>query len=222
VLPVLVTSRSYDEYVAMFDLSAAELAGSVLDCCAGAAGFVAAARGRGCRAVACDPAYATTREDLAASARADLETGAAIAFEHSDRFTWQWYGRPERRQELRLHALTDFLADLLAHPDRYVAAALPQLPFVDAAFDLAVCSHLLFTWADELDRSWHLAALRELCRVGREVRVFPTVVQGRGEPVPFWTELMADLVDAGLRTQTRPVPYEFQVGADTMLVVTSA
>jgi hypothetical protein len=49
--------------------------------------------------------------------------------------------------------------------------------------------------------------------------VFPTVMQGPGEPVPFWDELMSTLADAGLRAELRRVPYEFQIGANTMLVV---
>jgi hypothetical protein len=96
---------------------------------------------------------------------------------------------------------------------------LPSLPFDDASFDLALCSHLLFTWADQLGREWHLAGLLELCRVAHEVRVFPTVLQGAGDPVPFWAELMDDLHRAGLHTDSRQVPYRFQIGADTMLVL---
>jgi len=121
---------------------------------------------------------------------------------------------------LRTRALAQFLPDLVMHPERYVAGQLPQLPFRDRAFDLAVCSHLLFTWADQLGLDWHCAALLELSRVASQVRVFPTVVQGPGQPVPFWDELMARLSDAGLVAERRAVPYVFQVGADTMLVVT--
>ena len=38
--------------------------------------------------------------------------------------------------------------------------------------------------------------------------------------MPFWDDLIADLHALGLRTERRRVPYEFQVGADSMLVVT--
>jgi hypothetical protein len=78
---------------------------------------------------------------------------------------------------------------------------------------------LLFTWADRLGLDWHRAALVELARVAREVRVFPTVMQGPGDPVPFWDTLLDDLARTGLRSELRHVPYEFQVGANQMLVV---
>jgi SAM-dependent methyltransferase len=215
---VLVTSRSYDEYVAMFDLDPA-MPGSIVDCSAGVAGFAAGAGRRGARVVAVDPAYALSGDELARLGHDDLERGGAIASQFPDRFTFDWYGDPERRLKLRKGALAQFLVDLATHPERYLAGQLPQLPFRDASFDLAVCSHLLFTWADQLGLDWHRAALLELTRVARQVRVFPTVMQGSGQPVPFWDELMSTLADAGLRVELRRVPYEFQIGANTMLVV---
>jgi hypothetical protein len=89
-----------------------------------------------------------------------------------------------------------------------------------AGVDLALCSHLLFTWADRFDEHRHRAALTELARVARrEVRVYPLVVQGTGDPVPFLDGLRADLHAAGLPSTLQPVPYRFQRGADRMLVV---
>jgi hypothetical protein len=217
---VLVTSRSFDEYAAFFALEPDELAGrTVLDCSAGAASFVAGARRRGLRALAVDPAYALEREVFADAARTSLTDGNAIASRYADRFTWAWYGSVEARDRMRQRALAEFLLDRAAAPQHYVPAALPRLPFRAGAFDLALCSHLLFTWADQLGLDWHLAALRELTRVAGEVRVFPTVMQGAGAPVPFWDDLLATLQADRLRVQVCRVPYEFQVGADTMLVV---
>ena len=204
----------------MFDLGSSDLTGSILDCSAGVAGFAAEAGKRGARIVAVDPAYALSRENLATLGKEDLGRGSAIAADYPDRFTFDWYGSPERRLSMRTRALAQFLPDLVMHPDRYVAGQLPQLPFRDSAFDLAVCSHLLFTWADQLGLDWHRAALVELTRVAREVRVFPTVLQGPGDPVPFWDELINELGSFALHTERRHVPYEFQIGANTMLVVT--
>lgn len=203
----------------MFDLGDDELTGRVLDCSAGVSSFVAEAGERGCRATAVDPAFSLGRSRLSELGRDDHDRGTAIADQHADRFTWDWYGDPQRRTTLRRTALARFLTDVVAHPSRYIAGALPQLPFRADTFDLAVCSHLLFTWADQLGCAWHAAALTELARVAGEVRIFPTVVQGRGDPVPFWDELMTDLRAAGLRAEEREVPYMFQVGANRMLVV---
>ena len=217
---MLVTSRAYDEYVAFFDLSADHLAGKrVLDCSAGASSFVARLSRQGVDAVAVDPAYELPGDRLAEVASAGLRDGNAIAESFPGRFTWRWYGSVEAREKMRTRALAEFVLDLAEHRERYVAASLPSLPFDDDSFDLAVCSHLLFTWADQLGYDWHLASLRELLRVAAEVRVFPTVLQGAGDPVPFWDQLMDQLRADGVTLETRRVDYEFQVAAREMLVL---
>ena len=217
---MLVTSRSFEEYVALFALDPHRLPGRVLDCSAGASGFVAGATGRGVDAVGVDPAYRLGAAELAGSAGEGLAGAAAVVAANPDRFVLDWYGSPERQRELRRTALEAFLADYDARPHRYVAAELPQLPFADASFDLALCSHLLFTWAHLLDEDWHEAALRELARVARQVRVFPLVHQGSGGPVAFLGSVLERLANDGrLATRVVRVPFAFQVGADEMLVV---
>lgn len=213
---MLVTSRCLAEYRAMFDLGAGDLGGVVVDCCAGASSFVAELDGR---AYAVDPAYATARDRLVADVTASMDGATRISTRYADHFVWDWYGTPERRTELRERAARRFLADLERGPSRYLAAALPHLPFADRSVDLVLCSHLLFTWSNQLDADWHRAALRELVRISRgEVRVFPLVVQGTGAPVPFLDELRRSMRESGIETELRRVPYEFQRGADTMLV----
>ncbi|HET6815710.1 MAG TPA: hypothetical protein VFH66_00580 [Mycobacteriales bacterium] len=178
------------------------------------------ARANGTRAFAVDPAYAMSRDQLVTAVREDMRRGASIAEQHADRFTWEWYGSREARDQMRRGAAARFLTSLAAAPGWLVAAELPRLPFRERSFDLVLCSHLIFTWADQLGFDWHLAALLELVRVsGREVRVFPTVLQGRGDVVPFWSELMNALEKAGIAAEERPVPYRFQVTGDRMLVL---
>jgi SAM-dependent methyltransferase len=216
---VLVTSRSFEEYLAMFAIDEAELPGRrVLDCCAGASSFVAAASARGAQAVGVDPVYAAGGAELAERAADSHVAAGAIADQHPDRFVWDWYGSRKAREEMRKRALSMFLVDFTANRDRYRAATLPRLPFDDDEFDLAVCSHLLFTWGDQLGLDFHVAAIEEMARVAREVRIFPTVLQGRGEAVPFWHDLLAQLQRDGIVPDVRRVDYEFQRGADQMLV----
>jgi len=214
---VLVTSRSYAEYEAMFDLK--QLPDSVLDCCAGGASFTAEAAARGVDAIAADPAYELEPSELVDTVRRSLPATSGIVDEHQGSFVWHWYGSPERKDQYRIEAADRFLQDVAAAPERYVAAGLPELPFGDRRFELVLCSHLLFTWADKYDRAWHEVALRELIRVSNaEVRVFPLVMQGAGESVPYLQELLQGL--EGVTYEIRKVPYEFQVGADEMLVIT--
>jgi SAM-dependent methyltransferase len=217
---VLVTSRSFEEYWAMFDLDEDDLRVRVLDCGAGGSGFAAEASRRGCKAVAVDPAYGRPRADLVRAMRAGEVAGTSIVDRYRERFTWDWYGSPLRRAELRSAAASRFLAHFTRLSGAYVAAELPRLPFREASFDLVLCSHLLFTWSDRLDEQWHRSALDEMVRVsGAEVRVFPLVVQGTGESATFLGGLCSQLRASGLAVDVSEVPYEFQRGANRMLVV---
>ena len=214
---MLITSRSAAEYRAMFGLTMAEEAAAVLDCCAGGSGFAAETAAR---VVAVDPAYALGRNYLADRVRAALHDGDQIIGANAEHFDWSWYGDPARRGELRTAAARHFLDDFREYPGRYLAAALPNLPFAAGSFDLVLCSHLLFTWSDLLDADWHGRALAELIRVARhEVRVYPLVVQGTGHPVVFLDELRAGLRAAGYHSRIQRVPYRFQKNADQMLVI---
>jgi hypothetical protein len=75
---------------------------------------------------------------------------------------------------------------------------------------------LLFLYTDQLDATFHLAAVQELLRVAREVRIFPLLALNC-ELSPHVPVVMAWCKDAGHEAVIRRVPYEFQVGGDSML-----
>jgi SAM-dependent methyltransferase len=213
---MLVSSRSFEEYCASFDLDPDRLPARILDCAAGASDFVAEAARRGSAAVAVDPSYRRGAE-VVELARNGMRSGTGMISSHRGRFTYAWYGSPEARTQMRDRAMQRFAVDNSAHPERYLAAELPHLPFADDAFDLAVCSHLLFTWATDLDEQWHHDAILELCRVAAEVRIFPLVLRETGDAVPSMESLLARLGGVGITAERRTVPYEFQLGANQML-----
>jgi hypothetical protein len=101
---------------------------------------------------------------------------------------------------------------------RYVDAELPTLNFPDRSFDLAVCSHFLFLYTEQLTEAFHLASIRELGRIATEVRLFPLLALGatRSRHVdPITKELQA----LGYNVSIDKVPYEFQRGGDQMMRV---
>jgi methyltransferase family protein len=213
----LISSRSFDEYRAMFALSGSDLSGSVLDCPGGASSFTALANRAGAAATAADPVYAQPRDSLAKLVMAEVQRGSTHTTAGADRYVWDFYGDPGGHAKVRRASAGAFSRDLIAHPARYVPASLPGLPFPDRQFDLVLSSHFLFTYADRLDLEFHRAAMRELYRVARrEVRVFPLLEQG-GRRVPaLLSELLATL---GIPHCIRRVGYEFQRGGNEMLVL---
>ncbi len=211
--------RRFDEYADFFALADMPPEGPILDVGGGPASFAAEAAGQGQEVVACDPIYAATGDAIRQrfeETRSDMMAGLRLA---QYRFNWTRYGSPERIEKIRREALELFLADFEARGRvRYVPASLPALPFADDAFQTALCSHLLFLYGDDLDAAFHVAAVRELARVAREVRIFP-LVNLDGRPSSHLPVVMAELEAAGLFPELVSVPFEFQRGATEMLRV---
>lgn len=101
---------------------------------------------------------------------------------------------------------------------RYVDASLPELPFFDAEFDLALCSHLLFLYSEQIDAAQHIDALAEMCRVAKEVRIYPLLsLDGRvSQHVPG---VLRYFNERDYIAELKPVAYQFQKGACDMLVL---
>ncbi|WP_051852379.1 class I SAM-dependent methyltransferase [Streptomyces aureocirculatus] len=220
---MLVSARSFDEYRAMFALSDDDLGQRVLDCPGGAASFVAEAGARGVDAVGVDPLYGPERDVLGALALREIEHKHAYVADNAEGFVWDWFGTPERYTRLRAESARAFTADIAARPDRYVAGALPHLPFPDRSFDLVLSSHLLFSYGAQLSEDFHLSALIELVRVARrEVRLFPVVLHTSDHRYPALDQLRAALDALGVPSRLDRVDYAFQLGGDEVLVLDAA
>ena len=214
---VVPWGRSFDEYRRMFALTEGERSLRILGCADGPASFNAAATRHGMRVTSCDPLYrwsaADVRDRIAATRDGVLEQ----ARRNADRFVWDAIRSVDELAKVRMAAMDEFLDDFGCRPgERYVAAALPSLPFRDASFDLAICSHFLFLYTAHFDGAFHQAAIDEMCRVAREVRVFP-LLSLDGSPSPYVAPILSALEGAGLEASIERVPYEFQRGANHML-----
>jgi len=217
---IIITARGFDEYCAIFGLSDADLVGRViLDCPGGAGSFATRARAVGATVTSVDPAYATPVDEFLARARRDTLHGNDYTRTHPEYYVWTWFQDADIHQARRLAALDAFIADYRGPDARYIPALLPDLPFPDRTFDLVLSAHLMFTYPDHFDRDASLAALRELVRVSRcEVRVFP-LIDTTATPSTYLDDLRAALAADGVPSALRRVPYEFQRGAHTMLVL---
>jgi hypothetical protein len=215
---VVPWGRSFDEYRAMFALTDADLEGHILGCGDGPASFNAIATQRGAKVVSCDPLYRHTVAEI--QARID-ETSAEVLDQtrrNRHEFVWDTIPSVEDLGRIRMAAMQEFLRDYPpgVQEGRYVEAELPSLPFGDGEFDLALCSHLLFLYSAQLGETYHNAAVLELCRVAREVRIFPLLALG-GSKSPFVDGCAAALRAAGFDVSVERVPYEFQRGGNEMM-----
>ena len=215
---VVPWGRSLDEYVGMFDLGPADLAGRILDCGGGPASFAAEAAAAGQRVVACDPIYQFTGPEI--RRRVDEIAPILIAdmVEDADSYVWDRFADAADVGRHRLMAMQRFLDDFEVGraAGRYVTAALPSLPFADQAFDLTLSSHLLFLYSTQLSRDFHVAAVVELMRVAAEVRVFP-LIDLEGDRSPHVAPVIEAVRGLGAAMEIVQVPYEFRRGANEML-----
>ena len=145
----------------------------------------------------------------------------AGAESNREKFVWREIESPEHLGKIRMAAMEKFLDDYPSglSEGRYRVAELPALPFRKAKFDLALCSHFLFTYSDLFSLAFHIESVGELCRVAREARIFPLVPNFANNRSPHLAPLMRALSAEGYRCEIVRVAYEFQRGGNEMLHV---
>ncbi len=224
---VVPWGRSKDEYTKMFGLTPRDLDANILDCAGGPSSFNAEMTREGYRVVSCDPVYRFSAGEI--SGRIEDVFGPIIDSVRANEkgFSWREMGSPEHLEEVRRSAMELFREDFPRglSEGRYVEGGLPTLPFADGTFDLALCSHFLFTYSAQLSEEFHLASMLEMCRVAKETRVFALLassvhaVGGEGKTSPHLEPVMYELKERGYEALVEKVPYEFQKGGDEMLRV---
>jgi hypothetical protein len=212
--------RSCREYELMFRLSADDLSRGVLDCGGGPASFTAEVSASGYRAVSADPIYAYSSEDIRARFEAAVDSMMNQVRATPDDWTWSYHRDPDHLLENRRAALEVFLQDYGRglREGRYVVAELPSLPFDTDSFGIAICSHLLFLYSDLLSEDFHVRSVRELCRVAREVRIFPLLTLSR-KPSPHVETVRSAVAADGWTSEIVPVDYELQRGGNQLLKI---
>jgi hypothetical protein len=217
---VVPWGRNLTEYRAMFTLTDADLQKRILGCGDGPASFNAEATQQGVQVISCDPLYQFAVPEIEARIQATYDLVVQGMKDNLHQFTWSQFPTPEAVGEARMTAMRHFLADYQAQDaaQRYVTAELPELPFADASFDLALCSHFLFLYSEQFSLEFHLQSVRELCRVAREIRIFPLLALD-ALPSPHVEPVSAALHEAGYMVEQVRVPYEFQRGGDRMLYI---
>lgn len=195
---VASTCRSFEEYCAMFMLGDKDWTdGPVLDVAGGASSFTSQLRARGVEAFAADPFYEGLTEDVISRAHKEIEVSSAKLAANAGAYDWSFYGSPEQHRDARERSLALFAEDF-RKPDansRYYTASVPHLPFKDDTFEIVVCSHFLFLYADSFGEQFHADSLEELLRVlkpGGELRIYP-LVSLKWEECPFLPRLLDEI-----------------------------
>ncbi|MGB0384579.1 MAG: SAM-dependent methyltransferase [Ardenticatenaceae bacterium] len=220
---VVPWGRSLDEYVSMFDLTDEHLSQRILGCADGPASFNSEMKQRGHQVISCDPVYHFSAAEIARRIDETYDHIMSQVQKSKQDYVWGVIPSPAELGRVRMAAMQTFLADyaLGKQEGRYLAESLPHLPFANKQFDLALCSHFLFLYSQQLSLAFHLAAIQEMCRVAKEVRIFP-LLDLHCNPSPHRKPTTLALRQAGWHLEIRNVPYEFQRGGNAMMRIWSA
>lgn len=220
---VVPWGRLLSEYRGMFALTDADLDRSILDCGGGPASFNVEMMQLGKSVISCDPVYQFSAAQIAQRIEETKPKIIESVNATTEKFVWDEIGNIENLIAIRMSAMTQFLADFEAGlvSGRYRNEALPSLPFADRSFSLALSSHLMFTYSEQLDLDFHMAGLDELCRVADEVRIFPIVINMTGERSVHLDPVCEHLKQQGHQVSIETVPYQFQRGGNEMLRIIS-
>ncbi|MYC20878.1 MAG: class I SAM-dependent methyltransferase [Caldilineaceae bacterium SB0662_bin_25] len=215
---VVPWGRTMEEYCGMFDLGERELRGRILGCGDGPASFNAEMTALGYSVVSVDPLYAFSAEAIERRVEETYDIIIEQLARNRDDFVWTYVPSIAALGQRRMWAMRNFLDDYARglSEGRYLDASLPDLPFENNSFDLALSSHFLFLYSQEFDLAFHVRALEEMLRVAPEARAFPLLQVG-GAPSPHVQGVIDAFTARDIQARIEEVPYEFQRGGSRML-----
>ncbi|MDA3818516.1 MAG: hypothetical protein PF486_14130 [Prolixibacteraceae bacterium] len=213
---IIPWGRSYTEYVNMFHLSPGFLSKKVLGCGDGPAAFNAIANAFGGHVVSADPIFKLSKKEIEAQINNSFSEVINQTRANMEQFNWEQFGSLEGLGKIRMKSMKQFLNDYEEGKEegRYIEASLPDLPFDDNTFDIALSSHFLLLYSELLDLDFHLRAIDEMLRISKEVRIFP-IIDLNSKLSEHMPSILEKYPDHELLT----VNYEFQKGGNQMLKI---
>ena len=201
----------------MFLLTDADLQKHIAGFGDGPASFNCEATKAGCKVTSFDPIYGFTSEQLAQ--RIEEVRGIVMQqmAENRENYVWDKITSLDELEAVRMSAMRQFLADFERgkQEGRYVCHELPErLPMPDGCFDIGLSSHFLMLYT-ALGFDFHIAAISEMLRVCKEVRIFPLCDLNSqdaamiGEVIDYFSNAYA--------VEILTTEYEFQKGANRLL-----
>lgn len=213
---IIPWGRSYTEYVNMFHLSPGFLSKKVLGCGDGPAAFNAVANAFGGHVVSVDPIFELSKDKIEKQINSSFSEVINQTRANMEQFNWEQFGSLEGLGKIRMKSMKQFLNDYEEgkNEERYIAASLPELPFDDNSFDIALSSHFLLLYSDILDLDFHLKAIDEMLRISNEIRIFPVVDLNSKLSVH-----LSEILEKYPNHELVKVNYEFQKDGNQMLKI---
>jgi hypothetical protein len=217
---LVLWGHGIDEYCEMFNLSQDEIKSSILEYGCGPSAVNFQQTQRDYKVVSCDPLFVLDKDTLSSKAFMIFADMAAQVKIEQDRFDFSQSGSYENLVADRQQGMKHFFADyeLGKAQGRYIGIADHHLPFADFSFDFALSSHYLFADLDNQTVEFHLAVIRELARVAKEVRIFP-LIDREGNTSDFLGPVLLGLQQDNYGVEVREVDFHLHQSGNAMLRV---
>jgi len=215
---VVPWGRSFTEYTKMFYLSNNDLDKKILGCGDGPASFNAVMHEKNKKAVSIDPIYKYSKKQIEKRINETYENVINQTKKNKDKFIWKKIKNADDLGRIRMNAMKIFLNDFEngKKQNRYIYGELPKLPFKNKEFDIALCSHFLFLYTDNLSLDFHIASITEMCRVADDIRIFP-LLDVNAKRSSYVDEVKTFFKGIKYKVTEKKIDYEFQKGGNMML-----
>lgn len=219
---VIPVGRRLIEYQGMFHLTMVEIKDkTIIDCGGGPSSFNDEATKLGGRVTSIDPIYAFSKGQIASRIQETFDPMMEQVKDNQDMFVWNHISNYQALYDYRQTAMALFLDDydLGQSTGRYTYQCLPSVNCEDKTYDIALCSHLLFLYSDQLDETFHYDSILEMLRIASDVRIFP-IIDLSGKQSIHLNPIMKQLSLDGYNVKIVKAEYEFLKGAKAYLSIT--
>lgn len=216
---VVPWGRNMEEYRLMFQLSGSDLSKKIAGFGDGPACFNYEMTETNGNVVSFDLIYQFSKEEIEKRIEEVRITVMRQMRENMQNYVWKNIRSPEELENIRMSAMRKFLSDYEKGKaeGRYVFHELPDpLPYEADHFDIGLSSHFLLMYT-VLGYDFHIAAMTEMLRVCKEIRIFPIVDLDANK-----TDLIQKVTDyfqKKYKVEIVNTEYEFQKGDNKLLII---
>ncbi|MDE7424710.1 MAG: SAM-dependent methyltransferase [Lachnospiraceae bacterium] len=216
---VVPWGRNMEEYKLMFQLDDNDMAKKFAGFGDGPASFNYEMIEKNRKIVSFDLIYQFSKEEIEKRIEDVRITVMQQMQENMDNYVWKNIKNLDELEKTRMSAMKKFLSDYEKGKadGRYVFHELPhKLAYEADYFDIGLSSHFLLMYT-ALGYDFHIASIKEMLRVCKEIRIFPIVDLDANK-----TDLIKSVIDyfrKDYKVEIVKTEYEFQKGDNKLLII---